>query len=388
MMCASGGKEKFGAPWQQEFGTKIRRSPCKVYYEETNEMKIMVVDDEKVQIESIMRGLRNRKFGVVEALNGEEALRHLDDTDNSIDMVLTDYSMPGMNGIELLRRIREKDSALPVIIMTAYGDKDLVIDAMRNECDSFIEKPFTPDLLMKEINRVMQKALEKKKSRELSRAIPTFVHQMNNPLFSISAGAELALLNLDNDDSGALKVRMNRIIKATEKIAEINRELRNLGRETHFNFENLYIHEVLDECIDMFDDMLKLKGISMEKKFHNNGCMVSGNRFELEQVFKNLILNAVDAMDGMPNKQLEILSELNENGPFLSVQIADTGCGISDEALKKIFTPYYTTKEKGTGLGLGIIKGILEKHNGTIDVKSVVDQGTTFEVKLRVVSMQ
>ncbi len=351
-------------------------------------MKIMVVDDEKVQIESIMRGLKNRKFGVVQALNGEEALRHLEEPDNNIDMVLTDYSMPGMNGIELLRRIREKDCTLPVIIMTAYGDKDLVIDAMRNECDSFIEKPFTPDLLMKEINRVMQKALGKKKSRELSRAIPTFVHQMNNPLFSISAGAELALLNLENDDSDALKIRMNRIIKATEKIAEINRELRNLGRETHFNFEKLDIHEVLDECLEMFDDMLKLKGITLQKKFHSNRCMVSGNRFELEQVFKNLVLNAVDAMDGMPTKQLEILSEPDEKGLFFSVQIADTGCGISDEDLNKIFTPYYTTKEKGTGLGLGIIKGILEKHNGNIDVKSVVGQGTRFAVTLRAVSMQ
>ncbi len=347
-------------------------------------MNIMVVDDERVQVESLRRGLRSRRFGVVEALNGEEAVEHLNDENGSIDMVITDYAMPGMNGMDLLRSIREKDRYLPVIMMTAYGEKDLVIDAMRNHCDSFIEKPFTLDDLMNEIDRAMLKAVENKNSRELSQVIPEFVHQINNPLFSISAGAELAICDLEKDNTEALKDRMTRIIKATEKIMEINQEMKNFGRETQSNFEDMDINGLLDGCIEMFDDMLKLKRVSVEKKFHDNGILVSGNRFEMEQVFKNLILNAIDSMDKMPEKGLRIVSEPDKDSGFISVRIEDTGCGIPEEELDRIFKPYFTTKEKGTGLGLAVIKGIVDKHKGMIDVKSMVGQGTRFDVKLKI----
>ena len=347
-------------------------------------MNILVVDDERVQVETLRRGLRSKKWGVVEALSGEEAIKHLNDENAGIDMVITDYAMPGMNGIDLLRRIREKDGAIPVIIMTAYGEKELVIDAMRHQCDSFIEKPFTLEILMNEIDRVMLKAMEKKNHRELSQVIPEFVHQINNPLFSISAGAELALYDLENNNTEALKGRMNRIINATEKITEINQEMRDLGRKGPDDFTDMDINGLLGGCIEMFDDMLKLKEVSVEKKFHDDGVMVLGKRFEMEQVFKNLILNAIDAMDGMQEKRLRIVSEVNKDPRLICVRIEDTGCGIPEETLERIFRPYFTTKEKGTGLGLAVIKGIVEKHKGMIDVESVVGQGTRFDVSLKV----
>ena len=347
-------------------------------------MNIMVVDDEKVQIESLRRGLRSRSFDVMEAENGEEALMRLDDENISIDMVITDYAMPGMNGIELLRKVRERNSSLPVIIMTAYGEKNLVIDAMRNHCDGFIEKPFTLDLLMEEIDRALLKAVENKNSRELSQVIPEFVHQINNPLFSISAGAELAICDLEKDNTDVLRDRMTRIIKATEKIAEINEGMKNLGRDTQRNLGEIDINGLVDGCIEMFGDMLKLKEVSVEKTLHDDGILVSGNRFEMEQVFKNLILNAIDSMDEMPEKRLRIGSELDKNSRFVCVHIEDTGCGIPEASLERVFKPYFTTKEKGTGLGLAVINEIVTQHKGMIDVKSVVGQGTTFDVTLKV----
>ena len=117
-------------------------------------MNILIVDDERVQLESLKRGLKGKGYGVVETLSAEEALEHLDKGDK-IDLVLTDYAMSGMNGLELLKKVRENHGNLPVIMMTAYGKKSLVIDALRNRCDSFIEKPFTLDQLMREIEKVM-----------------------------------------------------------------------------------------------------------------------------------------------------------------------------------------------------------------------------------------
>ena len=100
-------------------------------------------------------------------------------------------------------------------------------------------------------------------------------------------------------------------------------------------------------------------------------------------MFKNLVLNAVEAMDEMPQKCLEIATRLDKNSGFLTVHIEDTGCGIPESDSDKIFTPYFTTKEKGTGLGLSVIKNILERHQGMMEVKSVDGQGTTVELKLK-----
>ncbi len=112
---------------------------------------VLIVDDEIVQIETLRRGLRTRGCRVLDALCGTEALAHLEGGD-AIDLVITDYAMPEMNGMELLVKIREKNKAIPVIMMTAYGDKDLVVEAMRHRCDGFLDKPFTLEELLEVIN--------------------------------------------------------------------------------------------------------------------------------------------------------------------------------------------------------------------------------------------
>jgi DNA-binding NtrC family response regulator len=113
---------------------------------------ILIVDDQSVQLKTLRRGLRTRGYQVVEAMNGKQALDHLG-KNKAIDMVLTDYAMPEMNGIELLQMIRKTNKTLPVIMMTAYGDRDLAIEAMNYRCSGFIDKPFDIDELLDVINR-------------------------------------------------------------------------------------------------------------------------------------------------------------------------------------------------------------------------------------------
>ena len=119
-------------------------------------MNVLVVDDDRVQLETLRRGLRSKGYHVFEALDGNEALKNLLlAASNRIDLVLSDYVMPGMNGIQLLKEIRRDYRSMPVILMTAFGERDLVIEALRNRCDGFIEKPFTLDQLVEEIERVI-----------------------------------------------------------------------------------------------------------------------------------------------------------------------------------------------------------------------------------------
>lgn len=120
------------------------------------EMKILVVDDEPMMVESIKIGLLSKGYSVVGVSNARQALDILSGGSHGIDLVLTDYLMPITNGIDLLMAIRRIDLTLPVLIMTAYADTSLVIDALKNGCVGFVEKPFSRDQLVAEIKRIEQ----------------------------------------------------------------------------------------------------------------------------------------------------------------------------------------------------------------------------------------
>ena len=122
-------------------------------------MNILIVDNNAVWLETLKRGLNISGHEVMEAMSANEALMNLSDPNTpGIDLVLTDYVMPEMNGIELLKEIRMNYGSLPVIIMTAYTENSLLIEAFRNHCNGFVEKSFSLDQLMQEINRVMKRS--------------------------------------------------------------------------------------------------------------------------------------------------------------------------------------------------------------------------------------
>ena len=343
-------------------------------------MTILVVDDEKDQLKSLNLGLRRKGYRVLEASNAEDALRLLDNGRNGIDMVLTDYAMPGTNGMELLKKVREEHGLLPVIMMTAHGEKGLVIDALRNRCDSFIEKPFILERLLQEIERAKIEFLKNFGSDRLTKHPSELVHQINNPLTAILANAELTLLELN--DQKAVKEHMTNIKDGINKIKEINKTILKSDRKAHDKTEMVNMKRLLDECLKMFEELAALKGVVVEKDLGGRHLMVAGSRFGLEQLFNNLILNAIEAMDGRLGKRLKLRAKMDRDDFSVSVYIEDTGCGIPKEAMDKIFTSYFTSKKNGTGLGLSVVKGMVENHNGKIEVQSIEGEGTTFKVTL------
>ena len=119
--------------------------------------KILIVDDEIEQLRTLRLALRMKGYECTTVLNAKEALKALDENTSRFDMVLTDYSMSGMNGWELSKIIRKEQKDLFVILMTAFGNKETLIDALPNQVDGFIEKPFDIETLTKEIERVILK---------------------------------------------------------------------------------------------------------------------------------------------------------------------------------------------------------------------------------------
>ncbi|MFZ7125113.1 MAG: response regulator [Desulfobacterales bacterium] len=164
----------------------------------SSKMDILVVDDDPMMAESIQIGLKRSGFRVLQATGAQQALDEISNKAGVIGIVVTDYLMPEMNGIDLLKAIRERHPFMPVIIMTAYAEKDMAIEAIRNSCDSIIEKPFRLDQLVAEIERVKLNLLQKANSNDLVRMV---AHEIHPHLLSISESAQWILLNRCNGDA-------------------------------------------------------------------------------------------------------------------------------------------------------------------------------------------
>jgi two-component system NtrC family sensor kinase len=271
------------------------------------------------------------------------------------------------------------------MVMTAYAETSLLIEALKNHCDSFIEKPFSLEQLIVEIERIKLYILQNTKSSDLHHLLPRIVHQLNNPLTAISGFAQMIQRNLNN--GVPLQKCVEQILAAVKQISLINKGIMNAGRAEGSKCEPVKLDALLDDCLEIFQGLFILKEIHVEKRIPVPGQWVRGDRFGLEQVFKNLILNSVDAMDGRYDKKLSIAITPLPDLPSVEIAIEDTGCGIREELLPKIFEPYFTEKRDGNGLGLEIIKDVVEKHNGKVLVESRVGDGSTFRVHLPVMQM-
>jgi len=343
-------------------------------------MKILVVDDEKVQLQTLKRGLRSVGYATIEASSGYDALRELNEPENGITMIITDYSMPDMNGLELLKKVKAIPRKLPVIMMTAYGENSLIIEALRNQCDGFIEKPFVLEDLAREIERTRLKTLADTDSHELAKTLPKLIHQINNPLSAILGSAELGMLR--PGDAGATKKHFESIIRATDMIRSINIQILNRSKPPEEKSELIEINRLVEDCLDMFQDLMSMKKVLLVKSLGDAPPYISGDRDALEQSLKNLMLNAIDSMDGKSLKMLKVNTGWDKEKSSVSISIEDTGCGIPQDARKKVFDPYFTSKKNGTGLGLTVVKELVQRCGGDISVESKVDIGTTFVIRL------
>ena len=346
-------------------------------------MNILVVDDEAIMIDSLRIALEDHGHRVFGTQTVEAALNFLDRKEADIDLILTDYLMPGLTGLDLLHRVRKSVSICPVILMTAFSEKELVIRALKGRCESFIEKPFSPDELIAEIERVHRERRHNDAPQKDSIDADTLsqiVHQINNPLLAISGYA--TMIAQTERPTGKIKEHTQKILDAVDRISRLNKEIIHAGKRKTQKKE-IDIEALLNECMAMFQGVLHSKGIQVEKKIALNGETVFGNPTEIEHAIQNLVANAIDAMEESVIKILTISAKAVPEETAIEIQVEDTGCGIDEKALPHIFDPYFTQKRKGNGLGLAVAKQAVDSNQGQIRVVSQAGKGTTFTIRLK-----
>jgi two-component system, NtrC family, sensor kinase len=226
--------------------------------------------------------------------------------------------------------------------------------------------------------RLQDQLLQAEKLSSIGLLAAGIAHEVNTPIAGISSYTQMLLK--DTLSSDKRKTILEKIEKQTFRAAEIVNGLLNFSRLNGSEFKELDINRLIDESLSLLGHQLQLNHIKVEPRYDWSLPAVYGNLGKLQQVFINLFLNARDAMPS--GGELAIQTGMNES--MVVVDISDTGIGISEEDMKRIFDPFYTTKPvgKGTGLGLAVSYGIIQEHGGRIFVDSNVGKGTHFQLKL------
>ncbi|MCP4023750.1 MAG: PAS domain S-box protein [Desulfobacteraceae bacterium] len=226
------------------------------------------------------------------------------------------------------------------------------------------------------LKEAQTKLAQSEKLASMGKLAAGVAHEINNPLTGILFYASLLLER--NDLDAALKEDIGYIVEDANRCKEIVKSLLVYSRSTDSHKDAVNINTVVEQSLRLIRDQKKLRNITIKKDLPNKMMMVNADTNKLNQVLINLIINAVDAMEG--SGSLILRTDKDTFNKKVYLEIKDTGSGIPHENLSKIFDPFFTTKEvgKSTGLGLSIVYGIMEEHGGSIFVKRTSAKGTTF----------
>lgn len=231
-----------------------------------------------------------------------------------------------------------------------------------------------------ERRRVEQQLFESEKLAAVGRLAASIAHEVNNPLEAIKNS--LYLLQTSRDEATNTKF-LEVARKETERVSHIIRQMLGFARRAG-EVEWTNVNQVLEETLILVEKKLKQSGVRLVRELDENLPAVRARADQLRQVFLNLILNAQQAIEGSGEIKISTANTEQALQPSIAVEISDTGRGITEEELPRIFEPFFSKRQRGTGLGLWVTQDIVRQHGGRIEVTSTEDQGTTFRIILLV----
>jgi PAS domain S-box-containing protein len=204
-------------------------------------------------------------------------------------------------------------------------------------------------------------------------------HELNHPLGSIlnNANAARRFLEQDNPDLDEIRDIINDIISEDRRASEVMKKVRNMVKKSDVGLAPVKINSVIEDVLKLTHSEFIIEDVSLSKQLAKNLPRVSGECIQLQQVFINLIMNAMDAMRESQTKELH-LSTARHDADNVVVCIKDTGCGLSDKGQANLFEPFFTTKEEGMGMGLSVTKTIVKAHGGAIWAENNEGVGASF----------
>ncbi len=369
---------------------------------------ILLVDDEAGIRKVLSIALEDGGYAVHTAENGRAALEIFSKIAPPI--VLTDIKMPDMDGIELLRRLKELNPETEVIMFTGHGDMDLAIKSLKYDATDFVTKPIHDEVLAIALKRAreriamrrqlrqytenLEQLVEEKTHRlleaermaavgqivtELSHAIKNIANGLKGSIFVLNKGIEL-------DNKKYLREGWQMVADNVERIKNLSLDLLAYGKYAGAQFSMEDPNTPARQVAELMTSRAAQLGVDLQLELEEQLPALS---FDAEGIYRcllNLVENALDACRGdalqAPDKTVVIRTK--KNGRWaVQYQVIDNGIGMDEGVQRKIFQNFFSTKGiHGTGIGLMMVKKIVDLHGGVIDVKSQKAVGTTVTIKL------
>ncbi|MBT5047285.1 MAG: sensor histidine kinase [Rhodospirillaceae bacterium] len=234
-----------------------------------------------------------------------------------------------------------------------------------------------------ELKKTQDELVQATKMAALGQMSAGLSHELNQPLAAIRSYSDNARAFLERANLDPVRTNLASISELTDRMARIIRNLRVYARNEPMDIRPTSVGRALDEALALLAERLKSSGTSIHKDMPDDDIMVDGGEVRLQQIFVNVISNAIDAMKEAPEKRLEISVE--DHDEHITVLIHDTGPGLPHTKMNDIFDPFFSTKEVGEGMGLGlsISYGIIKQFGGSIVARNHADGGAEFCVTLK-----
>ncbi len=250
--------------------------------------------------------------------------------------------------------------------------------------DEFSRLAMAMNHMMMQLVRRHEMLVQAHKLKAVGTLTAGVAHELNNPINNIMLTAESLREEYEDLPQEERLDMINDLVAQSERAQKIVRNLLDFARESELESEAHEVEDLIEDTLRLATNQIKLAKVKIKGDLAPNLPPVYGDRRQLEQVFLNIVLNALDAMP--KGGMLSISCNNTRDRELVSVEFTDTGVGIPEQKISDVFNPFYTTKPdaKGTGLGLSVSLGIIRQHGGDIQVKSEVGKGTTFSVLLPV----
>lgn len=368
--------------------------------------KILIIDDEKIIRTSLQLSFRNEGYEFYFAEDGIEGLEQLKKITPTL--IILDIRMPRMDGIEFLEAIDHKmTDPYAIIMLTAHGTNKDVQRAYELGVNIFLRKPFNVIELVglakslivyKKLqmdlswaNELLQKKhmqlIHTKRLALLGEVTSSIAHQLKQPLMIQKMTLDEIEYDIQNDkfDKKETLQSINEAKSNLSLIQETISQILSIGYFDEDNYdEKIDLNILVIETDLLIKEYLTENDVTIKYNIQDEIPQVIGSSNQLQQIFLNLITNAVDALNNSDQKIIELTANIEDNK--LLITFTDNGPGIPEKYLPRIFDTFFTSKDKrkGTGLGLSICKSIVESHNGEIEVESILGKGTKFKIILPV----
>ncbi len=367
------------------------------------ELTILLVDDEEDVREVLEMSLVDMGYTVHTAESGLEAMQLFSRTTPPI--VLTDIKMPGMDGIELLQTLKRENPDIEVVMITGHGDMDLAIKSLKYEATDFITKPVNVDALAISLKRVQDRIIMKRQLKEYTESLEALVrektqlqdhlsslglmigsisHSIKSLLTGLDGGMYLLESGFSKQDQDQVKDGWDVIKVMVEKIRKLVLDILYYAKDRDLSWERMDVLSFAEDVARAVEAKTKELGIEFVKRFDAAVGEVEIDAGYVHSALMNIIENAIDACLKDTAKADHIIEFIvRQDHRHVIFDVSDNGIGMELATIEKLFTPFFSTKgRKGTGLGLFISNKIIEKHGGEILVKSIVNQGTRFSVRI------